>query len=161
MHANRLVAEALAADGMRRHHFAVLVALTEHGASSQAELGRRLCIDRSDLHAVLNDLERDGLVARVRDEQDRRRNLVELTAAAGETLERLGARVAAAQDALLAPLSATQRHDLLRLLTVLAEHHGSLPRGSAAATRRSPTVGARGGQWLLERAALSHSTGKE
>ena len=61
---------------MRRHHFTVLTALSEAGAVSQAELGRRLWLDRSDLHAVLSDLERDGFVARVRDEADRRRNLV-------------------------------------------------------------------------------------
>src|SRR5919198_1708462 len=70
--ARRLVGEALAQAGVRRHHFAVLAALDEQGATSQAELGRRLWIDRSDLHAVLNELERDGLVARVRDAADRR-----------------------------------------------------------------------------------------
>ena len=67
------VSEALAEAGVRKHHFKVLVALDEQGATSQAALGRRLWIDRSDLHVVLNDLEGDGLVARVRDEQDRRR----------------------------------------------------------------------------------------
>lgn len=122
-HAHRLVSETLAEDGVRRHHFTVLLALDEHGPSSQATLGRRLCIDRSDLHAVLNDLERDGFVARVRDEQDRRRNVVELTAAGAKTLERLDARVEAAQEALLAPLSAVERRELCRSLTRLAEHH--------------------------------------
>ena len=38
-------------------------------------------IDRSEMVAVIGDLERDGLVARVRDEQDRRRNVVRLTLA--------------------------------------------------------------------------------
>ena len=128
--ARRLVGEALAQAGVRRHHFAVLAALDEHGASSQAELGRRLWIDRSDLHAVLNELERHGLVARVRDAADRRRNLVELTEAGAAALERLDARVAAAQDALLEPLSAAERRELRRLLTRLNEHHAARRLGA-------------------------------
>jgi DNA-binding MarR family transcriptional regulator len=123
LHAHRLVSEALAEAGVRKHHFTVLVALDEQGATSQAALGRRLWIDRSDLHAVLNDLERDGLVARVRDEQDRRRNLVGLTPAGADALKRLDARVEAAQDALLEPLSAEERRELRRVLTRLVSHH--------------------------------------
>jgi DNA-binding MarR family transcriptional regulator len=83
---------------MRRQHFAVLSSLAEQGAASQAAIGRRLWIDRSDLHAILADLERDGLVARVRDEQDRRRNVVTLTPAGTAALKRLDKRVEAAQD---------------------------------------------------------------
>src|SRR5919201_4044580 len=73
--ATRLVADALAADGLRRQHFVVLSALAERGAASQAALGRRLWIDRSDMHALLNDLEERGHVARARDQHDRRRML--------------------------------------------------------------------------------------
>lgn len=123
LHAHRLVSDALAEDGVRKHHFTVLLSLDEQGASSQAALGRRLGIDCSDLHAVLNDLERDGFVARVRDEQDRRRNLVESTPAGAEVLARLDTRVKAAQDSLLEPLSAAERRALSRSLTRLAEHH--------------------------------------
>lgn len=132
LHAQRLVGDVLAQDGMRKHHFAVLVALDENGLISQAELGRSVWIDRSDLHAVLNDLERDGLVARVRDENDRRRKLVDLTPAGAAALERLNARIEAAQDALLEPLSAAERRELRRLLTRLAEHHAER-RGDAPA----------------------------
>src|SRR3954466_1883794 len=89
--ASRLVSDALGEEGYRRHHFAVMTALAEDGAASQAELGRRVWLDRSDLHAVLNEFERDGLVARKQDERDRRRNLVELTPAGGATLKRLHA----------------------------------------------------------------------
>jgi DNA-binding MarR family transcriptional regulator len=128
MHANRLVSEALAEDGVRKHHLAVLAALEEQGSTSQAALGRRLWIDRSDLHAVLNDLERDGLIARVRDQDDRRRNLVGLTSAGASALKRLNARVEAAQDALLQPLSDDDRRELHRLLTRLVEHHAEQRR---------------------------------
>jgi len=101
----------------------VLSALAERGAASQAALGRRLLIDRSDMHALLSELERDGLIARVRDPSDRRRMLVELTPAGARALKRLDRRIDAAQDALVAPLSPADRRELQRLLTVLVEHH--------------------------------------
>jgi DNA-binding MarR family transcriptional regulator len=119
--AARLVGEALGEEGFRRHHFAVMTALAEDGAASQAELGRRVWLDRSDLHAVLNELERDGLVARTQDERDRRRNLVQLTPAGVKTLRRLDARVDAAQEEFLAPLTAKERSALMRLLAAVSE----------------------------------------
>lgn len=111
-----LVADALARDGMRRHHFVVLTSLAEQGEASQAALGRRLSIDRSDLHAIVGELERDGLIARVRDSVDRRRNVVTITAAGRTALKRLDALIDDAQRELLAPLSATERRALVRLL---------------------------------------------
>jgi DNA-binding MarR family transcriptional regulator len=108
LQAQRLVAEA----GVRRHHFAVLAALEEGGAASQAELGRRVWMDRSDLHAILNELERD-----------RRRNLVRLSPAGAERLQELQRRAEQAQDALLEPLSAEEREELSRLLRRLVDHH--------------------------------------
>ena len=117
-----LVEDALAEEGARRQHYVVLASLAEQGHSSQADLGRRLWIDRSDLHALLNDLEQRGWVARVRDEQDRRRNVVTLTRSGRAALARLDKRVHAAQDALLASLAAADRRELLRLLQrVIAE----------------------------------------
>ena len=120
---DRLVSDALAGAGVRKHHFTVLTALAEAGAVSQADLGRRLWLDRSDLHAVLNDLERAGWVARVRDEADRRRNLVRLTPEGEEELARWDAHVEAAQDALLAPLSPDERRELATLLERVVAHH--------------------------------------
>src|ERR671928_478678 len=67
--AKRMKREIAAAYG---EPYAVLAALEEAGPMSQADLGRRVWIDRSDLHAIINELESEGLVARVRDERDRR-----------------------------------------------------------------------------------------
>jgi len=117
-----LVAESLAEEGVRRPHFSVLTSLAEQGAASQATLGRRLWIDRSDLHALLAELERDGLVARVRDAEDRRRNVVTLTSAGKATLRRLDKRIEAAQAALLEPLSEAERRELVRLLERVVSH---------------------------------------
>jgi DNA-binding MarR family transcriptional regulator len=120
--ATGLVDEALAIDGLRRPQFLVLSALAERGAASQAALGRRLLIDRSEMHALLTDLEQHGHVARVRDQNDRRRMLVDLTPAGARALNRLDNRVQAAEDTLLAPLSPTERRQLDHLLAQLVEH---------------------------------------
>jgi DNA-binding MarR family transcriptional regulator len=119
--AERLVAEALAQEGVRRQHFSVLSSLAEQGPASQATLGRRLWIDRSDLHALVGELEDGGLIARVRDEQDRRRNVVKLTPRGRAALKRLERRIDAAQKDLLGPLSATERRELVRLLERLLD----------------------------------------
>ncbi|HEY6758353.1 MAG TPA: MarR family transcriptional regulator [Baekduia sp.] len=121
--AGRIVTGRLAAAGVRRKHFSVLVALDDSGPSSQAALGRRLGLDRSDLHAVVADLERDGLIDRERDPEDGRRNRVRLTAKGRTRLRRLDAQVEQAQDDLLAPLTAAERAELTRLLTRVVEHH--------------------------------------
>jgi DNA-binding MarR family transcriptional regulator len=122
--AQRLVADELAHEGARRPHFTILTSLSEQGAASQADLGRRLWIDRSDLHALVVELERDGLVARVRDESDRRRNVVAITAAGRAALRRLDKRIDAAQRALLEPLSADEQLELRRLLERILSRAG-------------------------------------
>lgn len=119
--AQALVAEALADEGMRRQHFTVLTSLAEQGEASQAALGRRLWIDPSDLHAIAAELERDGLIARVRDPEDRRRNVVTITAVGRAKLKRLDALIDQAQRELLSPLAARERRELLRLLARLIE----------------------------------------
>jgi MarR family transcriptional regulator, lower aerobic nicotinate degradation pathway regulator len=116
----RLLVDAeLARHGVRRQHFTVLTSLAEQGPASQAELGRRLSIDRSDLHALLAELEREGRVARTRDERDRRRNVVTLTRAGKTALGRLDKQIDTAQEALLEPLSPAERRELRRLLQKL------------------------------------------
>jgi MarR family transcriptional regulator, lower aerobic nicotinate degradation pathway regulator len=125
--ATGLVEQALASDGLRRSHLLVLNALAERGAASQAALGRRLLIDRSEMHALLSDLEQRGHVARVRDQNDRRRMLVELTPGGVRAVKRLNRQVEAAQDALLAPLTAAERRQLCDQLAQLVEHHSKDP----------------------------------
>jgi MarR family transcriptional regulator, lower aerobic nicotinate degradation pathway regulator len=117
--AQRLVGEALAEEGARRPHFTVLTSLEEQGPASQATLGRRLWIDRSDLHAILAELEAGGLIARVRDPDDRRRNVVTITPAGTAARKRLDKRIEQAQRALLEPLPPADRRELVRLLEQL------------------------------------------
>lgn len=121
--AGRLVGAQLGAAGVRRKHFSVMVALDASGPTSQAELGRRLALDRSDLHAIVADLERDALIDRQRDPDDGRRNRVRLTAKGRAQLRGLDKKVERAQDELLAPLTAAERTQLTALLTRVVEHH--------------------------------------
>jgi MarR family transcriptional regulator, lower aerobic nicotinate degradation pathway regulator len=114
--AQTLVSEVLAQEGMRRQHFTVLTSLSEQGEASQAALGRRLWIDRSDLHAIAGELEHEGLIARVRDRADRRRNVVTITSTGKSTLKRLDALIDRAQRELLAPLTTSERRELIQLL---------------------------------------------
>ena len=90
---DRRVNEALAAEGVRKYHFRVLVALSEHGPLSQADLGRRLHIDRSDMAAVVGELETRGYIGRERDPDDRRRNVVVAHADGEAGLARMDAAV--------------------------------------------------------------------
>jgi DNA-binding MarR family transcriptional regulator len=118
--AHAVLAKAFAAAGVRGYHYRVLAALEEAGPASQAALGRRTLVDRSDVVAVLADLEARGWVRRAPDAADRRRNVVTITAAGRRGLRRLDERVAGAQEELLAPLSSRQRAQLTRLLAALA-----------------------------------------
>ncbi len=118
---HRIGAEILAATGAHRTHYAVLAALDEFGPASQAALGRRCGIDPSDMVALMARLTGDGLVERQPDPADRRRNLVSISAAGRRRLDDLAAAVTAAQDALLEPLSAAERTQLVDLLTRIVD----------------------------------------
>ena len=118
---DRLVNEALATEGVRKYHFRVLVALSDDGPLSQAELGRRLAIDRSDVAAIAAELEQRALLERTRDDRDRRRNVVTITPAGEAALARMDEAIGHAQTRLLAPLSNAEQRQLSELLGRLIE----------------------------------------
>ncbi|MEU7553492.1 MarR family transcriptional regulator [Streptomyces sp. NPDC044571] len=114
-----LVAEALAAEGLKLPHHAVLAATAEYGPLAQADLGRRLAVDPKDLVGILNHLESAGLVVRAPDPADRRKNAVTVTPAGTAALARCAALAEAANAELLAPLTPAERDTLMALLTRL------------------------------------------
>ncbi|HEX8866497.1 MAG TPA: MarR family transcriptional regulator [Lentzea sp.] len=123
VHAHRLASEGFGAVGARGYHYRVLAVLDEFGVVSQAELGRRSNMDRSDVVAAVNELVEQGFVVREQDPQDRRRNTVTLTDAGREHLRLMDRALDGVQDELLAPLPAADRQTLARLLTQLLTHH--------------------------------------
>jgi DNA-binding MarR family transcriptional regulator len=131
--ANRLTDRALAGAGARRYHFAMLAALDEFGPSSQADLGRCTGVDRSDVVAAINILAEQGYVDRNPDPGDGRRNVITITAAGTEYLERLDGLVADAQGELLLSWSLGERNRLIEQLTRIIDTHHE--------TKKTPTHG--------------------
>jgi DNA-binding MarR family transcriptional regulator len=111
-----LVAEALAAEGVKMWHHVVLSAVRDLGPVAQAELGRSIQLDPKDLVGVLNDLQSAALVVREPDPKDRRKNAVSLTEEGSRLLERCETAAREANDTLLEPLSAAEREQFMSLL---------------------------------------------
>ncbi|MGA5565068.1 MarR family winged helix-turn-helix transcriptional regulator [Streptomyces platensis] len=120
---DRLINEGLARADSRKWHYAVLASLVEYGPGSQATLSRRTGIYRSDMVGVLNELAERGLVERVPDPDDRRRNIITISARGRRRLPRLDKVLDDLHDELLAPLSPAERDQLVQLLTRLLDHH--------------------------------------
>lgn len=120
---DRLINEGLGQVGARKWHYAVLASLQEYGPGSQATLSRRTGIYRSDLVGVLNELAERALVERAPDPDDRRRNVITITAQGRRYLHRLDKVLDDLHDELLAPLAPAERDQLVRLLIRLLDHH--------------------------------------
>ncbi|ROO86051.1 DNA-binding MarR family transcriptional regulator [Actinocorallia herbida] len=122
-HSHRLLTEGFGAADLRSSHYRLLAGLAEHGPASQAELGRRTGIDRSDVVAALNELAGKSLIERAPDPADRRRNVITLTPEGRRRLTELDGVLARIQDDLVAPLSPAEREEFVRLLTRVNDHH--------------------------------------
>ncbi|MET1075320.1 MAG: MarR family winged helix-turn-helix transcriptional regulator [Umezawaea sp.] len=117
---HRLVAEALAREGLRMMHHAVLATVAELGPVSQADLGRSLHVDPKDMVAIVDDLHRGGLIARNPDPADRRKNAISISTAGSRRLRRTEKLGDDANDELTAALTLAERDQLVDLLTRIA-----------------------------------------
>src|SRR4051794_23434949 len=85
-----------------RSDFAVLAALQEYGELSQAEIGRRLGLDRNNVNGIVTRLEHNRQIERRPGPAARRRNIVALTEAGLRHLNDLLALALDVQNELLA-----------------------------------------------------------
>ncbi len=95
---------------------------------SQQELAAKLQLHPSRMVAIVDNLEKRGLVERRANPDDRRLYSVYLTQAGGESLGRIGRVAREHQDALLSSLSKEERDTLATLLLRIADQQG-LVRG--------------------------------
>jgi DNA-binding MarR family transcriptional regulator len=110
---------ALAPLSIDGKEFGALRVLARREPMSQLQVAQTLGIDRTTMVALLDTLERKGIVARHPDPSDRRRNVVELTEQgeavvdAAETLRRQ------VEEEFLAPVGAADGERLRRTLRTL------------------------------------------
>src|SRR5215211_1918572 len=107
--------------GVRLKQFIALDYLREQGGSSQQLLGQALMLDPNNCVILLNDLEDAGYVERRRDPTDRRRHIVEMTAAGERAFAHAEEKLDSVEDEVLGNLTAAERATLHKLLVKALE----------------------------------------
>ena len=118
--AHRQVAESeLGSVGIRPRESGALALLAGEGPLSQQRLGQRMGVDRTTMVSLVDELERKGLVARERDQADRRAYALHLTSKGRRLLTRADRAVDRAEAEFLAVLTPDERRQLKTLLRKL------------------------------------------
>jgi DNA-binding MarR family transcriptional regulator len=117
-----LATERLSPLGLSPRAWGVLSTLAESGPLTQIELATTMSIDRTAMVYLLDELEEQSLVERVRHPQDRRAFLIHLTADGQAVQRRAATALAGAADTLLTPLDPDEREHLVDLLGKLTAH---------------------------------------
>ena len=107
-------ADQLAAAGLSQHQHAILCCLDEYGPACQKDVALRLGIDSGDIVAFIDALQATGLILRERDQRDRRRQIVSITADGTRTLRKVEGMLDAAEPGILAALTEAERGELQR-----------------------------------------------
>jgi DNA-binding MarR family transcriptional regulator len=126
-HAAAGFAERVGAHDLTPPMAGILGLLSAAPGTSQQELARRLGLLPSRLVAFIDELEDRGLVQRVRDDADRRRNSLQLTDAGRSALGTISRVAREHEAALTAALGDREREQLARLLARIAEEQGLTP----------------------------------
>jgi DNA-binding MarR family transcriptional regulator len=103
--------------GMRLKQLIALDHLRDNASCLQQGLGQMLMLDPNNCVLLLNDLDERGYVERRRDPEDRRRHIVEITAAGVTALEEAERNLENLEDEVLTNLSASERSQLHGLLS--------------------------------------------
>jgi DNA-binding MarR family transcriptional regulator len=106
---------------LRPRHMIALRLLGERGPMTQHAVGTALSLDPSNVVGLLNELEERGLVTRRRDPVDRRRHIVELSAAGSGEVAQSYNQLGLVEDDLFKALTADERAALYGLLSRAVE----------------------------------------
>ena len=108
-----------ASDGFTVSQFGVLEALYHLGSLSQVDIGKKLLKSGGNITMVIDNLEKEHLVSRNKDPEDRRRVLVELTDKGRERIAGLMPLRVEAIVEVMSALSADDQEVLGRMLKTL------------------------------------------
>ena len=114
--------DAFEEQGFSAYHYSILALLDEGARTTQAGIADALGMDASMLVSLLDGLEDRGLVERKRDPNDRRRQMVTMTAAGRRQLTAFRKTIQQIEDEFLGPLSEDERQELHDLLLRVAMH---------------------------------------
>jgi DNA-binding MarR family transcriptional regulator len=126
-HAARQFGEGLAPLKLAPPHAGILRVLAHSSGLSQRELSSRLAIHPSRLVAIIDDMEKLGLVKREANSDDRRQYALELTARGREVIGEIGAVARRHNEMLLRALNPEERAQLVSLLEKIAGDQGLIP----------------------------------
>ncbi|HUB72891.1 MAG TPA: MarR family winged helix-turn-helix transcriptional regulator [Solirubrobacteraceae bacterium] len=102
--------------GMHLRHLVALSYVSDHDGCPQQDLADAFCMDANNVVLLLNELEQLGYATRLRDPDDRRRHLVQITPAGREALHGAERAQREVEDEVLAALDAGERRTLRELL---------------------------------------------
>ena len=117
-----MATERLEPLGLSPRAWGVLSTLVESGPLTQIQLATATATDRTAMVYLLDELEREGLVERMPNPDDRRSYLIHLTAQGDKTRRKAATGLAKQADFLLKPLALAERQQLIDSLTRIADH---------------------------------------
>ena len=126
-HAATQFGEKLKGLQLTRPHAGIVRLIGLTPGLSQQELARRLAILPSQLVALLDELEKRGLIERRQDATDRRTYALHLTRSGRDVSEQIGRIAREHDEAICAALDSHERHQLNALLGRIAEQQGLTP----------------------------------
>lgn len=105
--------------GLRARPYSVLAMACTDLEPTQRDLAEFLSLDPSQIVALVDELERDGLVLRLVDPSDRRSKIIQATEAGRTLFAEARLRTRAAEDEALGALTTDEHETLRRLLRKL------------------------------------------
>lgn len=114
--------------GLTESQFGILEALLHKGPMCQARLGEKILRSPGNLTTVLDNLERRGLVKRLRNERDRREIHVHLTDEGRRLVQRVFPEVAAVITDQMSILTPAEQEELSRLCRIVGRQERATPR---------------------------------
>jgi DNA-binding MarR family transcriptional regulator len=110
----------LEAHGLSMWGYSVLVALDRSTIRTQAALAEAIGADKTRIIAILDELQRNGLIERVADPEDRRARILAITKEGRRLKEAIQSEIQHGEERWLGTLSAADRATFLRVLQELS-----------------------------------------